>query len=80
MFLLPIPLVDHTQASHAQGSAVFANRDEIRDGIMDTTIIIQVNGGADVPFPAKPIGGIVVVCGIQTEVADRMSWLMVMNL
>ena len=71
MFLSAIPPVDHTETCHAQRRAVFVNRDGIGDGFRPATVIIQVNKGADLPFLAKTIGGIVVIGRIQTEVTDR---------
>ena len=71
MLLFTVPPVDHTETSHAQGSAVFVNGDGIRDGLRPAAVIIQVNERAYLPFLAKGIGGIVVICGIQADVTDR---------
>ena len=71
MFLFTVAPVDHTETGHAQGSAVLVNRDGIRDGIRPSAVTVEVDKRTDLPFLAKPIGGIVVMGGVQTDVPDR---------
>lgn len=70
MLLFTIAPVDHAQACHTQGSAVFVNRDGIRDGRGSAAVFIEVNERTDLPLVAEPIGGIVVMGRVQTEVTD----------
>lgn len=71
MLLFTVPPVDHTETGHAQGSTVFVNGDGIGDRIRPSAVGVEVDKRADSPFPAKPIGGIVAISGIQTEVTNR---------
>lgn len=71
MLLFTVSPVGHTETSHAHRSAVFVNGDGIRYGFRSATVAIQVNEGAYLPFPAKLIGGIVVIGGVQTKITER---------
>lgn len=71
MLLLTIAPVDHAETGHAQGSAIRINRDRVWNGIRSAPVRVKVDERADPPFFAEPISGIVVMCGIETEVADR---------
>ena len=75
VLLFTVSPVDHTETSHAQGSAVFVNGDGIRDGFRPAAFMVQVNKGPDFPFPAKTVGGIVVIGRIQADVTDRDIWV-----
>lgn len=70
MLLPAIPPVDHAVTSHAQRSAVYINRDGIRNGIRPAAVVIQINERPYLPFLAKAVGSIVVIGGIQAEVTD----------
>ena len=75
MLLFTIAPVDHAQACHTQGSAVFVNGDRIRDRRGPAAIFIEVNKRADLPLLAEPVGGIVVMGRVQTEVTDGDVWV-----
>ena len=61
MLLSAVAPVDHTEPGHAQGCAVIINGDGIRNGIRPAPVGVQVDKRADVPFPAEPVSGIVVM-------------------
>lgn len=69
MLLLTIAPVDHAEPGHAQRGAVFVNGDGIGNGAGPAAVIVEVNERPDIPILAKPIGGIVVMCGVQAEIA-----------
>lgn len=71
VFLLTVTPVDHTEAGHTQRRAVFINGDGIRNGTEPPPVRVEVNKRADFPFLAKTIGGIVVMCRVQTDIPDR---------
>ncbi len=70
MLLFTIAPVDHAQACHAQGSAVTVNGNGIGDGRRPAAVFIEVDEGPDLPLPAEPIGGIVVMGGVQADIPD----------
>lgn len=71
MLLLTIAPVDHTETGHAQRRAVFINGDGIRNGSGPPPVRVEVNKRSDLPFLAKAICGIVVMCRVQTDIPDR---------
>ena len=71
MLLFTVAPVDHTETGHAQRGAVFINGDGVRDGIRASPVSVEVNERADIPFPAEPISGVVVMCGVQADIPDR---------
>lgn len=71
MFLFAIAPVDHTETGHAKRSAILINRDRVRDRAGTSPIRIEIDKSADIPFPAKLIGGIVVMSRVQAEISDR---------
>lgn len=71
MLLFTVPPVDHAEPGHAQRCAVCVNRDGVRNGIRPSPVRVQVDKRADVPFLAKPISGIIVMCRAKAEVSDR---------
>ena len=71
MFLFTVPPVDHAVTGHAQRGAVCINRNRAGDGIRSALVGVEVDKRPDVPFFAKSISGIVVMCGIKAEVTDR---------
>ena len=71
MLLFTISPVDHAQAGHTQGSAVTINGDGVRNGVRPSPVTVEVNKRPDLPFLAEPIGGIVVMGGVQADVPDR---------
>lgn len=71
MFLPAVAPVDHAETGHAQGGAVLINGDGVRYGSRPAAVGIQVNKRPDLPVPAEPISGIVVMGGIQADVPDR---------
>ena len=75
MFLFTVSPVDQAQPGHAQGSAVYINRDGVEDGSRPSAVSVKVNKRTDIPFLAESIGGIVVIGRIQAEVTDRDIWI-----
>ncbi len=71
MLLFTISPVDHAQAGHTQGSAVTINGDGVRNGVRPSPVTVEVNKRPDLPFLAEPIGGIVVMGGVQADIPDR---------
>lgn len=71
MFLFAIAPVDHTETGHAKRSAILINRDRVRDRAGTSPIRVEIDKSADIPFPAKLIGGIVVMSRVQAEISDR---------
>lgn len=71
VFLFTVAPVDHAEACHAQWDAVRINGYGVRDGTRSAPVRVQVDKRADIPFLAKPISGIVVMSGVQTEIFDR---------
>lgn len=71
MLLPAVSPVDHTETGHAQGSTVHINGNGVRDGIRAPSVAVEVNKRSDLPFLTKPIGGIVVMCGVQADVSER---------
>lgn len=71
MLLFTVTPVNHAESGHAKGSAVGIDGDGVRNGAGAAPFRVKVNKRVDLPFPAEPIGGIVVMRGIQAEVFDR---------
>ncbi len=71
MLLLTVPPVDHAGTSHTQGSAIIINGDGAGDGIRPAPVRVEVDKRTDIPFPAEPVGGIVVMCRVQADIPDR---------
>ena len=71
MFLFAVPPVDHAQAGHAQGGAVFVDGNRVRDGIGPAAVGVEINKRLEFPFLAERVGGIVVMCRVQAEIFDR---------
>ena len=71
MFLLAVSPVDHTEPSHAQGSAVRVNGDGVWNRIRASPVGIKVDKRPDIPFLAKSVSGVVVMGGVQADVPDR---------
>lgn len=71
MLLPAVSPVDHAEACHTQRGAVLINDDGVRDGIRAASVTVEVDKGADSPFLAQPVGGIVVMGGVQTDISDR---------
>ena len=71
MFLLAVSPVDHTEPSHAQGSAVRVNGDGAWNRIRASPVGIKVDKRPDIPFLAKSVSGVVVMGGVQADVPDR---------
>lgn len=67
MLLFTVSPVDHTEAVHAQWGAVSVNGNEIQA----TPVTVQVYERPDLSFLAEPVSGIVVMCGVQADIADR---------
>ena len=70
MLLFTVSPVNHAETGHAQGSAVFVNGDGIRYGFGSAAVRVEVNEGADIPFLAETVGGIVIMCRVQADVPD----------
>lgn len=61
MLLFTVTPVDHTEASHAQRSAVFVNGNGVQDGSGPSPSGVEVNKKPDFPFLEESISGIVVM-------------------
>lgn len=70
MFLFAIAPVDHTETGHAKWSTILVNRDGVWDRAGTSPLRVEVDKGTDIPSPAKPIGGIVVMSRVQAEIPD----------
>lgn len=71
MLLFAVAPVDHTQPCHAKRGAVCVNGYGVRDGTRFSAVRVEVNEGADLPFLAKPISGIIIMGGVQADIPDR---------
>ena len=63
----------HAQLFLTQGSAVFVDRDGIRDRFWAAAFIVQVDKGPYPPALKKAVGGIIVHCGVQADVFNGNS-------
>ena len=71
MLLPAVSPVDHAEACYTKRSAVFVNGDGVWDGIRAAPVAVEVDKGTDSPFPAQPVGSIVVMGGVKADVSDR---------
>ena len=62
--------VDHAVSSLADGSAIRVNGNVTRNGSWTSPVFIEVNERPDFPFSTKPVSRIIIMCRIQTEVAN----------
>ena len=62
--------VDHAETGLTDGCAIGINADMARNCLGYPAIGIEVNKRADIPGFAEVIGGIVIMCRVQTEVLD----------
>lgn len=62
--------MNHGKAGHAERSAIGSQGEGVRNGVLRVLARVEVNKRADVPGFAKVIGGIVVMGGVEAEVAD----------
>ena len=63
-------VVDHAQASLAEGGAVRVDGNGIGNGLWPAPVVIEVNKRLDIPAGAELVSRIIVMDGIQTEVPD----------